>query len=49
MERNNGKSIRRNSPKDAQGGSGQPEPMSGSHKVKNRQHTRQKHNAHHDQ
>lgn len=26
----------------------QPEPMSGSHKVKNRQHSRQKHNSHHD-
>ncbi|MDG4656024.1 small acid-soluble spore protein P [Ectobacillus antri] len=46
MEKNNAKSIRRNSPKD---GGGQPEPMSGSHKVKNQKHTRQKHHAHHDQ
>ncbi|WP_379967573.1 small acid-soluble spore protein P [Ectobacillus sp. sgz5001026] len=28
--------------------SGQPKPMSGSHKVKNRNHSRQKNNAHHD-
>lgn len=28
--------------------SGGPAPLSGSHKVKNRQHTRQKHNNHHD-
>lgn len=49
MERNSSKSIRRNSPKDAQPSSGQPEPLSGSHKVKNRNHTRQKHNTHHDQ
>ena len=28
--------------------SGQPAPLSGSHKVKNRQHTRQKNHAHHD-
>lgn len=28
--------------------SGGPAPLSGSHKVKNRQHTRQKHNSHHD-
>ncbi len=27
---------------------GGPAPLSGSHKVKNRQHTRQKHNSHHD-
>ncbi|MFX3623340.1 MAG: small acid-soluble spore protein P [Ectobacillus sp.] len=46
MERNNSKTIRKNSPRDQQGG--QPEPLSGSHKVKNRQHTRQKHNSHHD-
>ncbi|MCU5320657.1 small acid-soluble spore protein P, partial [Bacillus cereus] len=25
-----------------------PEPLSGSHKVKNRNHSRQKHHAHHD-
>lgn len=28
--------------------SGQPAPLSGSHKVKNRNHSRQKHNSHHD-
>jgi len=28
--------------------SGQPEPLSGSHKVKNRQHTRAKSKSHHD-
>ncbi|QQZ11264.1 small acid-soluble spore protein P [Heyndrickxia vini] len=28
--------------------SGQPEPLSGSKKVKNRNHTRQKHNQGHD-
>ncbi|WP_075050796.1 small acid-soluble spore protein P [Bacillus testis] len=28
--------------------SGQQEPMSGSHKVKNRNHSRQKHHSHHD-
>ncbi len=28
--------------------SGQPEPMSGSKKVKNRNHSRQKNHAHHD-
>ncbi|PGW20025.1 acid-soluble spore protein P [Bacillus cereus] len=27
---------------------GQPEPLSGSHKVKNRNHSRQKNHAHHD-
>jgi small acid-soluble spore protein P (minor) len=27
---------------------GQPEPMSGSHKVKNRQHSRAKSKSHHD-
>ncbi|MCP8969126.1 small acid-soluble spore protein P [Ectobacillus ponti] len=48
MERNNGKSIRRNSPKNEHG-PGQPDPMPGSHKVKNQQHSRQKHGAHHDQ
>ncbi|WP_019242174.1 MULTISPECIES: small acid-soluble spore protein P [Bacillus] len=28
--------------------SGQPAPLSGSHKVKNRKHSRQKHNSSHD-
>ncbi|WP_025117996.1 small acid-soluble spore protein P [Bacillus sp. H1m] len=27
---------------------GQPEPLSGSHKVKNRNHSRQKKHSHHD-
>lgn len=44
--KNTGKDIRQNSPKEHQ--SGQPEPLSGSKKVKNRNHTRQKHNSHHD-
>lgn len=39
MERNTGKEIRKNAPK---GETGQPEPLSGSKKVKNRNHTRQK-------
>ncbi|NMD70487.1 small acid-soluble spore protein P [Bacillus sp. DNRA2] len=46
MNKNDGKDMRRNAPKS--GNSGQPEPLSGSHKVKNRNHTRQKHNQHHD-
>jgi small acid-soluble spore protein P (minor) len=44
MNKNDGKDMRKNAPKQ----SGQPEPLSGSHKVKNRQHTRAKHNSHHD-
>ncbi|PQD94476.1 small acid-soluble spore protein P [Pradoshia eiseniae] len=28
--------------------SGQPKPMSGSHKVKNQNHSRQKNHSHHD-
>ncbi|MFD3445662.1 small acid-soluble spore protein P [Microbacteriaceae bacterium 4G12] len=47
MEKHTGKDIRRNSPKNEQS-DGQPKPMSGSHKVKNRQHTRQKHHSGHD-
>jgi small acid-soluble spore protein P (minor) len=47
MNKNDGKDIRRNSPK-GQHSSGQPEPLSGSKKVKNRNHTRQKNNQHHD-
>lgn len=46
MNKNDGKDMRKNAPKGEQ--SGQPEPMSGSKKVKNRNHTRQKHNSHHD-
>ncbi len=44
-EKNTGKDIRRNQTKEQ---SGQPEPLSGSKKVKNRNHTRQKHNPGHD-
>ncbi|MBM7691393.1 small acid-soluble spore protein P (minor) [Peribacillus deserti] len=40
------KNARRNAPDNIN--STQPEPMSGSHKVKNRNHSRQKHHAHHD-
>jgi small acid-soluble spore protein P (minor) len=46
MNKNDSKDMRRNAPKGNQ--SGQPQPLSGSHKVKNRQHTRAKHNTHHD-
>lgn len=40
VERHNAKDIRRNAPKHE---SGQPEPLSGSKKVKNRNHSRQNH------
>ncbi|MBO9129047.1 small acid-soluble spore protein P [Bacillus sp. 165] len=46
MEKNTGKDIRQNSAKGQP--SGQPEPLSGSHKVKNRKHSRQKNHSHHD-
>ncbi|MDP4163003.1 MAG: small acid-soluble spore protein P [Bacillota bacterium] len=46
MNKNDSKDMRKNAPKGNQ--SGQPEPLSGSHKVKNRQHSRAKHNSHHD-
>ncbi|MDF2536928.1 small acid-soluble spore protein P [Pseudoneobacillus sp. C159] len=42
--KNDSKDMRKNAPKQ----SGQPEPLSGSKKVKNRNHTRQKHNSSHD-
>ncbi|MCM3567736.1 small acid-soluble spore protein P [Neobacillus mesonae] len=42
--KNDGTDMRRNSPKL----SGQQEPLSGSKKVKNRNHTRAKHNSGHD-
>ena len=45
-EKNTGKEIRKNATKGDN--PGQPEPLSGSHKVKNRNHTRQKHNKGHD-
>lgn len=44
-EKNTFKDIRRNSPKE---NGGQPEPLSGSKKVKNHNHTRQKNNQGHD-
>ncbi|MFC0274073.1 small acid-soluble spore protein P [Metabacillus herbersteinensis] len=44
--KNTGKDIRKNAPKGEN--PGQPEPLSGSKKVKNRNHTRQKHNSNHD-
>ncbi|MGN1400627.1 MAG: small acid-soluble spore protein P [Bacillus sp. (in: firmicutes)] len=46
MNHNSGKDIRKNAPKGEN--PGQPAPLSGSHKVKNRNHTRQKNNSHHD-
>ncbi len=45
MNKNDGKDMRKNSPKN--GNSSQPEPLSGSKKVKNRNHTGQKNNPHH--
>ncbi len=47
MNKNDGKDMRKNAPKGHNNGS-QPEPLSGSKKVKNRNHTRQKHNSGHD-
>ncbi|MFI8574254.1 small acid-soluble spore protein P [Rossellomorea aquimaris] len=44
MNKNDSKDMHKNAPKQ----SGQPEPLSGSHKVKNRNHTRQKQHSHHD-
>lgn len=44
VNKNDGKDMRKNASK----ASGQPEPLSGSHKVKNRNHTRQKGKSHHD-
>jgi len=44
MNKNDGKDMRKN----AQKQSGQPLPLSGSHKVKNNNHSRAKHNSHHD-
>ncbi|CAG9621879.1 small acid-soluble spore protein P [Sutcliffiella rhizosphaerae] len=48
MNKNDHKDMVRNQPKNNQTGSGQPAPLSGSHKVKNRNHTRQKNNSSHD-
>ncbi|CAM3719584.1 small acid-soluble spore protein P [Mesobacillus zeae] len=44
--KNDGKDMRKNAPKGDQ--NGQPAPLSGSKKVKNRNHTRQKHGGGHD-
>jgi small acid-soluble spore protein P (minor) len=41
MNKNDGRDMRKNAPKGNQGG--QPEPLSGSKKVKNRNHTRANH------
>ena len=46
MNKNDGKDIRKNAPKGDQ--NGQPNPLSGSKKVKNRNHTRQNHGGGHD-
>ncbi len=46
MNKNDGNDIRKKAPKGEN--SSQPEPLSGSKKVKNRNHTRQKNNQHHD-
>lgn len=43
-EKNTSKEQRRNAGENP----GQPQPLSGSKKVKNRNHTRQKHNSGHD-
>ncbi|MRX70710.1 small acid-soluble spore protein P [Bacillus lacus] len=44
--KNTGKDMRKNAPKGNQGS--QPEPLSGSKKVKNRNHSRQKQHSGHD-
>ncbi|MEH7097752.1 small acid-soluble spore protein P [Neobacillus vireti] len=44
VNKNDGKDMRKNAPKQ----SGQPEPLSGSKKVKNRNHSRNNHNPGHD-
>ncbi|MFS1519381.1 small acid-soluble spore protein P [Bacillus sp. SCS-151] len=46
MDENNTKGIRKNAPDGEK--PGQPEPLDGSKKVKNHNHTRQKHNKGHD-
>lgn len=46
MEKNKGRDIRQNSQKGT--GGTQPEPLSGSKKVKNRNHSRQNNNPGHD-
>jgi small acid-soluble spore protein P (minor) len=44
--KNTGADMRKNAPKGDN--PGQPEPLDGSKKVKNKNHTRQKHNSSHD-
>jgi small acid-soluble spore protein P (minor) len=44
--KNTGADMRKNAPKGDN--PGQPEPLDGSKKVKNKNHTRQKHNSGHD-
>ena len=46
MNKNDGKDIRKNAPKGSN--PGQPEPLSGSHKVKNRNHSKKKKKSSHD-
>lgn len=46
MNKNDSKDMRKNASKGSN--PGQPEPLDGSKKVKNRNHTRQKHNQSHD-
>lgn len=46
MSKNEEKGMKKNAGQEKK--LGQPEPLSGSHKVKNRQHSRQKHNSSHD-
>jgi small acid-soluble spore protein P (minor) len=46
VNKNDGKDMRKNAPKG--NNTGQPEPLSGSKKVKNHNHTRQKNNQGHD-
>jgi small acid-soluble spore protein P (minor) len=46
MNKNDGKDMRKNAPKGHN--EGQPAPLSGSKKVKNRNHSRQKHGNNHD-
>jgi small acid-soluble spore protein P (minor) len=46
VNKNDGKDMRKNAPKGNQ--SGQPEPLSGSHKVKNRNHSRQNQGSNHN-
>ncbi|ELK21887.1 small acid-soluble spore protein P [Anoxybacillus flavithermus TNO-09.006] len=46
VNKNTSKDMRKNAPKGDN--PGQPEPLSGSKKVKNQNHTRQKHNSSHD-